>query len=425
MGNDLNKFERALKEAAESVSFPYEADSWNRLEKRLDEVQPNGASSSGRWYAMGIAAAVVILAIALWPSQEKAEIQPESQISEEVQKPKQQLTEEAPVVKEQKPFISDLSENTELLEDVELDMAEVETTEQAVLAKEGPSVQEAAEHKPNISSLVKDDTKVGLEQEQTTKVEGAKPKQSFTFNLNQSPFCESVELFGVPENVSINANGLQIEKHSSTSYQLQPKQGVHTLIASDENGIVLDEIKVTFGKQPNAVFNTNVSSNQLEPKTEFVLDELTEGADYRWNFGDGNYSFDQEPEHLFKRKGSYEVALMVVSPDGCSSTHKELVYVEHDYNLLAPNSFSPNNDGLNDTWFPKALEVGQHEFTLEVVDIKGNLVFRSNRGDLQWDGQVPGMGMANLRDVFQWKALVKGEDGEIDIYSGTITIFGN
>lgn len=423
MGNDLNKFEQALKEAAESVSFPYEADSWNKLEKRLDEVQPSVASSSGKWYAMGIAAAVAILAIALWPSQEKAEIQPESQISEEVQKLKQQLTEEAPVVKEQKPFISDLTETQELLEGAQKDVAEEEAIEETIHAKEGTLVQEA-EGKPDMNSSAIHDTKVKLEQEQTTKVEGAKPTQSFAFNLNQSLFCESVELFGVPENVNIEANGLQLEKRSSTSYQLQPKQGVHTLIASDENGNVLDEVKVTFGKQPNAVFNTNASLDRLEPKTEFVLEELTEGADYRWNFGDGNYSFDQKPEHLFKRKGSYEVALMVVSPDGCSSTHKELVYVEHDYNLLAPNSFSPNNDGLNDSWFPKALEIGQHEFTLEVVDIKGNLVFRSNRSDLHWDGQVPGMGMANPRDVFQWKALVKDEEGEIEIYNGTITVYG-
>ena len=58
----------------------------------------------------------------------------------------------------------------------------------------------------------------------------------------------------------------------------------------------------------------------------------------------------------------------------------------HSCFFYAPNAFSPNDDGLNDTWRIDLSCVWEH-FWLGVFDRWGNLVFQSNEPQLAWAGQ--------------------------------------
>lgn len=50
--------------------------------------------------------------------------------------------------------------------------------------------------------------------------------------------------------------------------------------------------------------------------------------EFFWDFGDGNTSTEAEPSHTYADGGIYTTCLTVTSPDGCSSTYCEAVFIE-------------------------------------------------------------------------------------------------
>ncbi len=68
-------------------------------------------------------------------------------------------------------------------------------------------------------------------------------------------------------------------------------------------------------------------------------------------------------------------------------TDQVFVYVYKELGI--PNAFSPNGDGMHDTWFIKGLETYPDSRT-QVFSRNGQLVFDKKGGDFQWDGTYQG-----------------------------------
>lgn len=79
--------------------------------------------------------------------------------------------------------------------------------------------------------------------------------------------------------------------------------------------------------------------------------------------------------------------LTVTSNKGCSDTSSVFIKVLKDPPV--PNIFSPNGDGVHDTWVIPYLD-SYPGCTVEVVNRYGNLVFRSVGYATPWDGKVKG-----------------------------------
>ncbi len=57
--------------------------------------------------------------------------------------------------------------------------------------------------------------------------------------------------------------------------------------------------------------------------------------------------------------------------------------------LEVPNTFTPNNDGFNDTWGVQALRYYQG-VRISIMDIGGNRIFYTENPDIRWDGTFEG-----------------------------------
>jgi OOP family OmpA-OmpF porin len=82
------------------------------------------------------------------------------------------------------------------------------------------------------------------------------------------------------------------------------------------------------------------------------------------------------------------VPVMIINPIADSSWHHFGYYYYDDFNvevlpLNLPNVFTPNNDGVNDTWFTNG---NIKEVT--IFNRWGNLVHRSTQGFSGWDGNT-------------------------------------
>lgn len=80
--------------------------------------------------------------------------------------------------------------------------------------------------------------------------------------------------------------------------------------------------------------------------------------------------------------------LTVTSNDGCGeATDSVKVFVYKD--VFIPNAFTPNGDGINDTWYIPALSAYPN-FELSVYDRYGHPVFQARKANVYWDGRFKG-----------------------------------
>lgn len=59
--------------------------------------------------------------------------------------------------------------------------------------------------------------------------------------------------------------------------------------------------------------------------------------------------------------------------------------VAPELRVFVPNTFTPNNDGLNDTFGPKGEGIGWID--MQIFDRWGHLVFHTNNPKQQWNGK--------------------------------------
>lgn len=120
------------------------------------------------------------------------------------------------------------------------------------------------------------------------------------------------------------------------------------------------------GEIPEAAFDVSADTIMFFEGAHVLAftDQSTGAASWFWNFGDGNTSAEQNPEHSYTAPGVYTVALSAASADGCaSSTLKTIVVladptsafeVRADAGLkVFPN---PANEALNLEWSAEAIE---------------------------------------------------------------------
>ena len=114
------------------------------------------------------------------------------------------------------------------------------------------------------------------------------------------------------------------------------------------------------------------------PQTTLVSSE--------WDFGDGQFSTEDEPEHDFNYVGTYSVELTVTDEIGCTDVHSSEVVAVEDYFIWIPTAFTPNGDGENDIYKPILHNVTKSGFELFIYDRWGKLVYQSEDIHSGWNG---------------------------------------
>ena len=90
--------------------------------------------------------------------------------------------------------------------------------------------------------------------------------------------------------------------------------------------------------------------------------------------------------------------------------------------VFVPNAFSPNNDGINDTFYAVSESYDCWlEWQLIVYNRWGDAVWSSNDPDVQWYGQIVN-GMAS-DGVYIWTIKARGVAGNTLLLDGSVTLF--
>ena len=153
----------------------------------------------------------------------------------------------------------------------------------------------------------------------------------------------------------------------------------------------------------------------LDPVVDFV--NLTEGGtEFIWSFGDGDGASEVNPSHEYLMAGQYDVQLHVTNEYGCTDVSTQTINVNNLLQIFVPNSFTPNNDGNNDAWFP--IISGQEliaKYECWVFDRWGRMVYFSTTPGEPWvgDSSVFGEGThyTSGTEAYSWRIEIKMVDG--------------
>lgn len=165
----------------------------------------------------------------------------------------------------------------------------------------------------------------------------------------------------------------------------------------------------------------------LFPYVTFV--NLSDGGSYYyWDMDDGfTYETGSESDytHIYSNidTGIYVVQLIAENIYGCQDTAFDSVNVRGDYILFVPNTFTPNNDGLNDFFFPQGIGFRDlRNFEFMIFDRWGDLIFLSEDVDDKWDGKANGGRYEAQQDVYVWLIITSDYEGAKHKYVGHVTL---
>ena len=86
--------------------------------------------------------------------------------------------------------------------------------------------------------------------------------------------------------------------------------------------------------------------------------------------------------------------------------------------IYIPNSFTPNGDGLNDTFGAQGEAI--KEFTMQVYNRWGEVVFETNNYHQQWDGMFDGNKAP--QGSYVYKVTAHGITGKSTVKNGTVNL---
>ncbi|TXI81490.1 MAG: T9SS type B sorting domain-containing protein [Flavobacteriales bacterium] len=130
----------------------------------------------------------------------------------------------------------------------------------------------------------------------------------------------------------------------------------------------------------------------------------TTGVSLSWDLGDGTQVADQVVvEHTYADVESHWVYLYVETPDGCTAVDS-VQTTPPSATLYFPNAFSPNGDGVNESFGGEGTLLDRYE--LWVFDRWGRVMFHSTSPAVRWDGTQEGEPVMN--GVYQYKYIAKG-----------------
>jgi gliding motility-associated-like protein len=197
----------------------------------------------------------------------------------------------------------------------------------------------------------------------------------------------------------------------------------------DNNGCTAtignDTAIVIVDQRPSARFSINPSRvSNIEPTITITnLSVAPANSSWIWDFGDATASYFSDPgTHTYKDTGTYTVKLLVSSGLSCDNNTSQTVRVFLPFSLYVPSAFSPNNDGVNDVFIPKADGIKLKEYDMTIYDRWGNKMFYTDDLNKGWDGTVNGSSKIVQIDAYVYVInLVTDEDGKTYIFYGSVT----
>ena len=245
---------------------------------------------------------------------------------------------------------------------------------------------------------------------------------SYTCEVNVPGTCSNYTVTAiVPETQSVklhtrsqfvcSGKKLQLEADGSQNYLWTPSKGLtgdkisnpianpdltttYTLLGTAVNGCTSSAV-ITISTNPKP-FIINFSASKYETSLDSSTIQFTDNTQtavaWHWDFEAGQSSSEKEPSHNFNEPGTYWVTLTASDQNNCSASLSKKVVINDIlkdlYSFYMPNSFTPNNDEVNDVLLPRGIGWDLAGYNFEIYNNWGKKIFHSQDPYKGWNGKL-------------------------------------
>lgn len=191
-----------------------------------------------------------------------------------------------------------------------------------------------------------------------------------------------------------------------------------TLLVTDANGCsgsvtVLDLVTVL--PKPHAGFTAPEVMIITDPPVTLV-DASTGAQEWEWDLGNGLTSEEVSPTFRPTALGCVPITQVARNDDGCVDTAHAVICVEDEFALYAPNTFTPNDDGINDVFGVVTSVAAPSYFVLRIFDRWGEAIFSADRPWITWNGEGVASG------VYPWTLEIRDSRSKLHKQRGHVLL---
>ncbi|HEY8401217.1 MAG TPA: gliding motility-associated C-terminal domain-containing protein, partial [Cytophagaceae bacterium] len=187
--------------------------------------------------------------------------------------------------------------------------------------------------------------------------------------------------------------------------------GKYTVEVVDANGCTIRSQGVIVQPSQIKIFLTAEDISCSEQTDGYIKAEVVGGKppyQYTWSNGVTDSIIQNLPEGIY--------SLSVSDQSGCSAYSSAEIGKREGECLFIPTAFSPNADGINDTWEIRNIQLYPNSH-VKVFNKWGQLLFESSPYTSPWDGTYNGEPLPPAT----YYCVVDTGDGK-EVYSGPLTI---
>lgn len=430
-----NPFDNKIKEALEQFEMPYDATAWAELEKQLPQAGGTPPGNGLGLKLFGLFAAASLVLATIWyfnrPDTEKVA---ESTATEEVvnQTETVQQTESAEAESTEKSQTETASTTPNRAEQKQSTVGDAGQADE--MKKNTPSentqTSNAANAEKPAEKKVEDVQKADSAPIRIIPTQQESKILVIDFLPSSVNVCVGSDVTFMNESSDMKAkmhwnfgDGVTSDELNPVHNYIQPGIYTVTLVGSKNSQNVDHSVTVTVNPAPTPMFS---SARKLDGYTAIPLYRFSTGTlpneTAVWSFSDGSKVSGNKADHLFREAGEHKAVLTVTNSQGCSTTVDESYETSEEFNLLAPEAFTPNGDGINELFMPVALQEMGVAFDLIIRDQTGRIVYQTSNAIDAWDGTMHNSGQKVDAGYYIWTVILKENIVNKKDFNGTIRL---
>lgn len=425
MSSKFDAFEEGMREVLKNHKVPYDEGSWEELQNRM--IASSGSSFSGFSVAAIIAGAIFLGAGAWYFFSFSGAALARHATPSEIVIQKETFD----VIRSKtEQYLLSFTRDTHALNRSELNTTvDEESSLKASVESNDALTQSLAYHE--VDRRQADETEVNQDvSKEIVEIPAEGDKPAIPINVSTREGCAGTSVQFTIDHFNTDGNYLWNFGDGNFSNEPSPthtytKAGTYDItlsVTSREDGVIrtktMDNL-IVINPTPEADFDWSFVDNSAGAPTVRFNNLSQRAQQAEWIIVDA-LSTEINPVAAIDKKGVHVIELIVSNEHGCSDRKARKIEVNADYALMAPTQFSPDGDGVFDTFMPRALMDGEMEFDLKIYD-GSTIIFHSTDHNRPWNGLTPEGALAEKGNAYTWVAVVTDRNGE-KYYSGTITI---
>ena len=426
-----NPLDKKIKESLENFEMPYDANAWVAFEKQLPPSAGGATGSSAlSWKPAALITVLVASVATIWYlNTDNGNQQTEStttSIPELTQETAASETE--PTFEESKTAVTEQA-TTKTTRMETLPPTDVRSTAQKMA--ENRKNETVAEKRVDRSEILETEKKTVIPAGNSPVSNSESAPLIASFIPTMETICVGDEVSFINQSSDTNAKMTWDFGDGTSSNELEPAHafvlpGNYTVTLKAEKGAKVSQqtVMVKVNSVPTAILDVSQKLAGYDAIPFYHFETILQPNETAtWQFSDGSMAKGASADHLFRDAGKAQAILTVKNAAGCAFSDSWELQIPKSFDqLMAPTAFTPDGDGNNDVFIPRALPETGVAFEMVITDLKGQEVYRTSSANDPWNGNLQNNGTKLDAGTYAWTVVLKEEIVRKKTFSGTITL---